>query len=511
MSRPAKLGPHDPARIGPYTTLARIGRGGQGEVYLAADPNGRRVAAKVLRVDWDPSGTLKRNLDRELVNARKVAQFVTAKVLDFDVVGELPYIISEYIEGLTLDEHVRENGPLKDSDLLQVAMQALTALEAIHQAGIVHCDFKPANIILGQGGARVIDFGIAQALDSTLRVGEIAGSFPYMAPEQIANDPLTSAADLFAWGSTMVFAATGQHAFPGDNREQLAHAILSRRPRLEGLDEPLLTSVRACLRKNPESRPTAAQARVLLFGGRPHQPPAGARPAQPSPTKVERPASPPGRADMGKAAPGGVGAGKAPPGNAAGKVAPPGRGNTVKAVAALVGAVAIAGVLVWIVPGLSAGSRTPEASTPPPTSAAAVALSLPETYEAFWRDVDCSPYSKKNTKQLMDKCPIPGSSMNLFCAQWPDSTTMAKDRPASEANQDLEDAGGWRDSWYRQDSDLHGRFYSYPRTRTPEGVPWAIWWEDSDKSVACYLQGPPGSEATLVETFRDQGFLLESR
>lgn len=215
MSRPAKLGPHDPPQIGPYMTLARLGRGGQGEVYLAADPDGNQVAVKVLRVDWDASGDLKRNLNRELVNARKVAQFVTAKVLDFDVVGELPYIVSEYIEGRTLAEQVREVGPLKDSDLLQVAMQALTALEAIHQAGIIHCDFKPANIILGQGGARVIDFGIAQALDTTHRVGEIAGSFPYMAPEQVANDPLTSAVDLFAWGSTMVFAATGAAAFPG--------------------------------------------------------------------------------------------------------------------------------------------------------------------------------------------------------------------------------------------------------------------------------------------------------
>ncbi|XVV10564.1 serine/threonine-protein kinase [Actinoplanes sp. CA-131856] len=481
MSRPAKLGPHDPPRIGPYTTLARIGRGGQGEVYLAVGPDGKRVAAKVLRVDWDPSGALKRNLDRELVNARKVAQFVTAKVLDFDVVGELPYIISEYIEGLTLAEHVREIGPLKDSDLLQVAMQALTALEAIHQAGIVHCDFKPANIILGQGGARVIDFGIAQALDSTLRVGEIAGSFPYMAPEQIANDPLTSAADLFAWGSTMVFAATGTQAFPGDNREQVAHAILSRRPRLDGVDEPLLTTVRACLRKNPEGRPTAAQARMLLFGRRPNQPPAAARPAPPPPppTRVERPVPP-----------------------------PPRRGNTGKAVAALIGAVAVAGVLIWTVPGLSAGSRTPEDPTPP--TSAPVALSLPKTYEAFWPGIACQPYAKKGDKKSMDVCPIT-TSIKLFCAEWPDPNAMAGDRPASEASRELENRGGWRDSWHRPDSGLHGRFYSYPRTRTAEGVPWAIWWEDSAEAVACFLQGPPGSEAALVDAFRQRGFLLGAR
>jgi serine/threonine protein kinase len=371
MSRPAKLGPHDPPQIGPYPTLARLGRGGQGDVYLAADSEGNRVAIKVLRVDWDPSGALKRSLDRELVNARKVTQFVTARVLDFDVAGELPYIVSEYIEGLTLAEHVQENGPMKDSDLLQVAMQALTALEAIHQAAIIHCDFKPANIILGQGGARVIDFGIAQALDSTHRVGEIAGSFPYMAPEQVANRPLTPAVDLFAWGSAMVFAATGGQAFPGDNREQVAHAILTRPPRLEGVDDPLLSSVRVCLLKKPEDRPTAAQARKLLFGRHPKQAPAAARPmrpAPPPPTRVERPVAPP--------------------------VAPaprPDGAKTGKALAALIGSVVVAAAIIWAVPGLSDGSKKQDdAESQPPPASAAAPLSLPKTYEAFWPEIACA-------------------------------------------------------------------------------------------------------------------------
>jgi Protein kinase domain len=490
MSRPAKLGPHDPPQIGRYTTLARLGRGGQGEVYLAADSEGTRVAVKVLRVDWDASGVLQRSLDRELVNAGKVAQFVTAKVLDFDVVGEPPYIVSEYIEGLTLAEHVRENGPLKDSDLLQVAMQALTALEAIHQAGIIHCDFKPANIILGHGGARVIDFGIAQALDSTHRVGEVAGSFPYMAPEQVVNDPLTSAVDLFAWGSTMVFAATGGQAFPGENREQVAHAILTRPPRLEGVDEPLLSSVRVCLRKNSERRPTAAQARKLLFGRRPNQAPAAARsvePAPPLPTRVERPAVPP--------------------------VAPapqPGGAKTGKAVTAIIGTVAAAAVVIWAVPGLSDGSRKQDdAASAQPSASATAVLSLQEEYEAFWPGVTCGTGDRNTGQQSRDECPIT-DTIDMFCVQWVDMPTMTKlgNRPASEENDALEGVGGWRDLWHRQDSDRHGRFYSYPLSKARERGRWAIWWEDSDDPVSCYMQGPRGSEDALVAAFVKQGFLL---
>jgi serine/threonine protein kinase len=495
MSRPAKLGPHDPSQIGPYTTLGRLGRGGQGEVYLAADAEGNRVAVKVLRVYWDPSGVLKRNLDRELVNARKVAQFVTAKVLDFDVTGDLPYIVSEYIEGLTLAEHVQENGPLKDSDLLQVAMQALTALEAIHQAGIIHCDFKPANIILGQGGARVIDFGIAQALDSTHRVGEIAGTFPYMAPEQVANDPLTSAVDLFAWGSTMVFAATGEQAFPGDNREQVGQAILTQSPRLDRVEEPLLTSVRASLLKDPERRPTAAQARKLLFGRR-------AKPvARPSPPMTPMTPMPPTRVESRAGAP--VAVVPAPE---------PENANTGKALAALIGAVVIGAVMIWAIPGLSDGSSSPETSTPTPAvaSTTVVALSLREQYEAFWPGVNCSDYGTRTGQVSRDKCPVAGGLV-LYCAQWVDTTAMttSTSNPGRSDDGELERDGGWRHSWSRENSDRQGPFYSYPLGEGNNRITgWAIWWQDSRDPVSCYLQGPVGSESVLLDRFEERGFRL---
>jgi hypothetical protein len=263
-------------------------------------------------------------------------------------------------------------------------------------------------------------------------------------------------------------------------------AILTRPPRLDGVDEPLLTSVRACLRKNPEHRPKAAQARKLLFGRRPNQAPAAARPAKPAPpppTRVERPVAPP--------------------------VAPapqPDGTKTGKAVAALIGTVAAAAVVIWAVPGLSDGSRRQDdaASTPPPASAAA-ALSLPQKYEAFWPGITCTTDDTTPGQQSRDKCPVT-DTIDMFCAQWTDMPTMAKpgNRPASEENDDLERVGGWRDSWHRQDSDRHGHFYSYPLSKGR----WAIWWEDSGEPVSCYMHGPPGSEGALVDAFRRHGFLL---
>jgi predicted Ser/Thr protein kinase len=527
VPRPTKLGPHDPAQVGPYTLLARIGRGGQGEVYLAADRDGKRVALKLLKGDWDPSGKLRHSLDRELVNARRVAQFVTAKVLDFDVVGGEPYIVSEYIEGLTLAEHVRENEPLEGSHLLQVAMQTLTALEAIHQAGIIHCDFKPANIILGQGGARVIDFGIAQALDSTHRVGEVAGTFPFMAPEQITNEPLTSAVDVFAWGGTMVFAATGGQAFPGDSREAIAHHILRSPPELHGTEEPLRPIIRACLAKDPGRRPTAAQARRMLLGPRrnspggtrpagytpgvaparavgpattPVQPPArpGARTPQPPPTRVERPRPRPVSAP--------------PPEPVANR---PYGGAIWKAVAALGAAVVVAVVIALVNagPGRSGpGDDDAQAPTHTPTHAPApVAARDPRLviaqYQDFWPELSCAPARRKAGELAKNGCPLSedGVEMRLFCSRYVGMPYMsAEARPADETNTAPSDGFAWANEWRRADAGVHGAAFGY---WLGDGSS-AMWWEDSAAPVACFIHGPRGSGPAMLAAFRGHGFEL---
>jgi hypothetical protein len=509
VPRPTKLGPHDPPEIGPYTLLARLGRGGQGEVYLASDDDGNRVAVKVLKVDWDASGTMQRNLDRELVNARKVAQFVTAKVLDFDVVGEPPYIVSEYIEGFTLAEHVRELGPLQGTELLQLAMQTLTALEAIHHARIIHCDFKPANIILGQGGARVIDFGIAQALDSTHRVGEVAGTFPFMAPEQVANKPLTPAVDLFAWGSTMVFAATGEQAFPGGTREAVAHGILTRPPMLHDMEEPLRTIVRACLQKSAERRPTAVQARRMLLdprrraarGAGPPPPADAAAPrrplAQPPPTLVAPPVRSPATASPAA--------------------------NTWKSVAVIIAAVALAAVLavVWGSPGNTGKetlTETPEpAATTTTTSAAAAGSKEPEEeqgavadYLAHWPQDDCTTTRHLPRQVVKYQCAISQDdvSMTLFCIQYDGMAAMTEwGRPAGLHNNVSPGDIVWRSKWSRDDSDEHGRFIAYQL----DSGKAATWWEDSAGPTACFMHGPEGSFPAMFSALSEHGFNLQGQ
>jgi serine/threonine protein kinase len=522
VPRPTKLGSHDPTKVGPYTLLARLGQGGQGRVYLAADDDGNRVAVKVLKTDWDDSGTLMRNLDRELVNARKVVQFVTATVLDFDVVGEPPYIVSEYIEGLTLAEHIRENGPLKGSELLQVAVQTLTALEAIHRAGIIHCDFKPANIILGRGGARVIDFGVAQALDSTHRVGRVAGTIPFMAPEQIANKRLTAAVDLFAWGSTMVFAATGQNAFPGGTPEVVAQRILMHAPQLDGTDEPLLTIIRACLKTSPADRPTAAQARRMLLGPRRAPAPESQGPvyavgvasgpsgsAKPPPNRrpvnVTGASPPPATLFEGRSHR------PAPPPNSQ----PSSRGRWkgwifISAAAAVVVILAI----VWGDPEgtdkTTAKDGPSQHSNPPVPATQDPARTLTD-YLGYWPNVDCSWKTAMPGMRTRVGCVVPraGVTVNLYCVRYDDMTTMAEQgRPGGGRNNIPTSDVSWRNRWYRDDAARHGDFIAYRLDRGNA----AIWWEDSASPVACFIHGPEGSHPTLLPTllavFREREFKL---
>jgi hypothetical protein len=296
MSEPSHLGPRDPREVGGYRLLRKIGGGGQGTVYLGTD-GGDPVAVKVLNTDFQDTGEVKPALNRELASAQSVAAFVTAQVIAFDLDAEPPYIVTEFVEGPTLEDEVRHGrGPLRGSRLADLAIQTVIALEAIHAAGVVHCDFKPGNIMLGPGGVKVIDFGIARAWESLHQAtSRVIGSAHFMAPEQVNNQPLGPPVDMFAWGSVMVFAATGQHAFPGTNPVAVALKVVREEPDLHGLTGPLGDLVLACLDKDPANRPTAAEARQILMA------PATA----PLPTRVlpaRTPAGPPA-ADPAPAAP----------------------------------------------------------------------------------------------------------------------------------------------------------------------------------------------------------------
>jgi predicted Ser/Thr protein kinase len=254
---------HTPGRLGPYRLLDRIGEGGMGVVYLARDPEQRSVAVKVLRpaVAGDPNARLR--LAREVETMRRVRSPFVAEVLDTDVTSETPYIVTRYVPGRTLDEVVTQEGPLSGARLIRLAAGLADALAAIHAAGVVHRDLKPGNVMLMNGDPVVIDFGIAQALDSTrlTMTGMFMGTPGYLSPEVIEGQNSTSFSDVHAWGATVTFAATGRPPFGTGSYETIFYRILNGKPDLAGVAAPMGELLAAALRRDPAQRPAAIQLR----------------------------------------------------------------------------------------------------------------------------------------------------------------------------------------------------------------------------------------------------------
>ncbi|WFE57073.1 serine/threonine-protein kinase [Micromonospora sp. WMMD712] len=267
MPETTPLGPRDPGRAGPYELLGRLGSGGQGVVYLGRDRQGRLVAVKMLDLSAPPDPRARARFAKEIDAARRVAPFCTAQILFADVDDDPPYVVSEYIEGPTLHRHVQERGPLAGNVLHRLAVGTATALAAIHQAGVVHCDLKPDNVVLGADGPRVIDFGIARALDVTATVtGRIMGTAAYLAPERFRDDGVGPASDVFAWAATIAYAATGRPPFGTGAVAAVLHRVLHDPPDLAGFSGPLAELVAECLAKDHRARPPADQVLLRLLG-----------------------------------------------------------------------------------------------------------------------------------------------------------------------------------------------------------------------------------------------------
>ncbi|MEV1176733.1 ABC transporter substrate-binding protein [Nonomuraea sp. NPDC049784] len=263
------LRPGDPSSVGSYKVTGFLGEGGQGSVYLGISPSGERVAIKLLHARFADDEQAVRRFRREAEAARRVAEFCTARVLEVGAVNdEQPYIIGEYVDGPSLQHQVTGEGPVQGPALMRLAITTATALVAIHGSGVVHRDFKPSNVLLGPDGPRVIDFGIARALDisQSLTTG-IVGTPAFMAPEQFLGEA-SPASDVFAWAGTMVFAATGRVAFGFGPLPVVMHRILNMDPDLSGVPGEIAPLLWASLAKDPRHRPTAEQlVRDLIRAG----------------------------------------------------------------------------------------------------------------------------------------------------------------------------------------------------------------------------------------------------
>jgi len=257
----------DPTELGSFRLSGRIGEGGQGIVFLGVDEHGERAAVKLLHMKFSGDTVARSRFARELKAAQRVASFCTARVMEADLEGDTPYIASEYIDGRALRDLVDSDGPLTGTVLDRLAIGMATALTAIHHASIVHRDLKPDNVLIAADGPRVVDFGIARIIDSTGTITSRAiGTPAYMAPEQIAGDEVGPYTDVFAWGATIAFAATGTSVFEGKSIATVLNRILNHEVDVGMMPEPLRSVVRSALAKSPAERPSADQILLRLLG-----------------------------------------------------------------------------------------------------------------------------------------------------------------------------------------------------------------------------------------------------
>ena len=231
-----------------------------GVVYLGIGWDGSQVAVKVLRPELADDQEFRSRFRREVSALMRVKGLCTVRVIEADTESAQPFMITEYAEGPSLAEYIDSYGLMGPDMLYGLATGLAEALTVIHAAGIVHRDFKPSNVILTGAGPKVIDFGIAQALDATslTRTGMMVGSAGFMAPEQISGRP-GPPTDIFVWGVTVAYAATGQPPFGTGDTHAVLYRVMHGDPDISGVPDPLRSLVAAALTKAPDQRPTARQ------------------------------------------------------------------------------------------------------------------------------------------------------------------------------------------------------------------------------------------------------------
>jgi len=277
------LEPGDPRAVGGYPLRARIGAGGMGRVYLSFTPGGRPVAVKLIRSELASDPEFRERFAREVSIAQQVNGIHIAQLIDSGSDRGVPWLASAYVAGPSLAQVVSACGPLPPATVLALAGRIAESLAAIHATGMVHRDLKPGNILLDESGPKVIDFGIVRAATPTATGRSshrtFIGSPPFMAPEQIRGRKITPATDVFALGATVYYLATGESAFQADFADGVLYRVMHDEPDYEACPEQVRELIRACLRKEPEERPTTQR---IIEGCRA----AGAGPETPLPDEV---------------------------------------------------------------------------------------------------------------------------------------------------------------------------------------------------------------------------------
>ncbi|KAK1181265.1 serine/threonine-protein kinase [Streptomyces sp. NBS 14/10] len=251
----------DPARIGSFRLVGRLGAGGMGRVYLGVSRAGRPTAVKVVRADLAEEPVFRRRFAAEVAAARRVQGPYTPAVVAADPDAELPWLATSYIAGPSLGETVEDGGPLTPLTARRLGAGVAEALGAIHAAGVVHRDLKPSNVLLDADGPKVIDFGIAAAADATrlTSTGVRLGTLGFMSPEQADGRPVTRASDIFALGCVLAYAVTGRPPFGDGPPSEVLYRVINAEPDpgyLDCGDPELSVLIGRCLRKWPADRPT---------------------------------------------------------------------------------------------------------------------------------------------------------------------------------------------------------------------------------------------------------------
>ena len=443
------LQPGDPVIVGDYRLLGRLGAGGMGQVFLGVSPGGRSVAVKLIHPVHARDAQFRERFAREIAAAQRVGGFHTAPVVDADPDADPPWMVTAYIEGPSLQEAVGRDGPLPPGRVRALGAGMAEGLAAIHARGLVHRDLKPGNVILAADGPRIIDFGIARALDATTGIttpGAVVGTFEYMSPEQMHGAAAGPASDVFALGGLLAFAATGRPPFGSDTAVAIMFRVVNQPPDLAGLADPGLRElITGCLARSAEDRPAVRAVLAALSTPGPAlaaaRAPAGAVPAAVgygTSTQIRAPApaeTSPGREALSRS-------GTEPP---AGAVparavhARQSRGRSRRWPAALFAAMALAVALAIAVPVLFARG-TPRSAAGHHPVAEASAGSTATTSGKSSSGQAAAPRSP--SPATTERSPTPGPTANTVTVAAPDP------KSAQSIAYDMLPAFGWSPGTY---------------------------------------------------------------